>query len=114
MPGISDLLSDPQVRDALMRSFGYLRDTAQGASNGAAGTVSMPVDAMAWLLRAAGVPVGNTPFGGSEWMRQMGLTREPESKFAGTIGESLGAMAPNMLPIRAADAARVLVASTAR
>ena len=35
---------------------------AQGASNGVAGSLTGPVDGLAWLLRKAGVPVPQAPF----------------------------------------------------
>ena len=79
---------------ALQRFGQYARDIAQGASNSAAGLVSGPVDLTAWLARKAGVPVGDSPIGGSEWMARMGLTAKPESEVAGAVGEFAG----NMLP----------------
>lgn len=86
-----------------------LRDFAQGASNSVAGNVSMPVDALASLLRAAGVPVPEDAVGSSEWMRKMGLTREPEGKLAGSLGESLGGAVPGLVGARAAGPAARLV-----
>lgn len=78
--------------------LGLLRDTAQGASNSAASTVSAPVDVLAWLLRKGGVPVGPAPVLGSDWMAQKGLTAQPKNALAGMAGETIG----NILPIVAA------------
>lgn len=75
-----------------------LLDFIQGASNAAAGTVSGPVDLLSYGLRKAGVPLPAAPFGGSQWMRNVGLMREPQDRTAGLLGESLG----NVLPIVAA------------
>jgi hypothetical protein len=76
----------------------YLRDAAQGASNSAASTVSGPVDLINMGLLSMGLPMPANPFGGSQWMRERGLTRQPENFYAGLAGESVG----NVLPIVAA------------
>jgi hypothetical protein len=76
----------------------YLRDAAQGASNSAASTVSGPVDLINMGLLSMGLPMPENPFGGSQWMRERGLTRQPENFYAGLVGESVG----NVLPIVAA------------
>ena len=70
-----------------------LRDVLQGASNSAAGTVSGPVDLIAWLLRQGGVDTG-TPVGGSDWMTERGLMKQPDNKWAGLLGETAGAILP--------------------
>lgn len=75
-----------------------LLDFIQGASNAAAGTVAGPVDLLSLGLRKVGVPLPAAPFGGSQWMQNVGLMREPENRTAGLLGESLG----NVLPIVAA------------
>lgn len=79
----------------------YFLDALQGASNAAASTVSGPVDAIAWGLRKAGVPVGDAPVGGSEWMGRAGLTRAPESAAAGAVGEIAGALLPTVVAAKA-------------
>jgi len=91
MPG---LLSQ-ENRNALARG---LLDTTQAASNNAASTVAAPVDALAWALRKFGAPIPQAPFGGSDWMKAQGLTRDVQSPVANVIGESIG----NVLPIVAA------------
>jgi hypothetical protein len=78
-----------------------LSDTAQGASNAVASNVSAPVDAIAWLLRNAGVPVGDAPVGGSDWMAQKGLTRRPTNRIAGLVGETLGMTGPMVAAAKA-------------
>jgi hypothetical protein len=75
-----------------------LLDFIQGASNAAAGTISGPIDLLSLGLRKAGVPLPAAPFGGSQWMQDRGLTREPQNRMAGLLGESFG----NVLPIAAA------------
>ncbi|MBS0219135.1 MAG: hypothetical protein JSR91_00185 [Proteobacteria bacterium] len=49
------------------------RDIGQGAigfNDAVANTVGAPVDAAAWLMRKVGVPVGDTPIGGSESLKK--------------------------------------------
>jgi len=72
----------------------YLVSALQGASNAAASNVTGPVDALAWALRKAGVPVPSNPILGSEWMKQKGLMAEPQNKLAGLLGEGVGLAAP--------------------
>jgi GNAT superfamily N-acetyltransferase len=77
-----------------------LRDMFQAASNSAADTVSAPIDALAWALRRAGVPVGEA-FGGSEWMRRKGLTAQPQNPLAALVGETAGLVSPLVAAARA-------------
>jgi hypothetical protein len=91
---MAGLLSQ-ENRRALARG---LLDTTQAASNSAASTVSAPVDALAWALRKAGVPIPQAPFGGSDWMKAQGLMRDVQSPVANAVGETIG----NVLPIVAA------------
>lgn len=86
-----------------------LLDFLQGASNAAASNVSAPVDGLAWLLRKAGVNVGDAPMGGSDWMRAKGLTAEPRNRLAGILGESLGGVAPMLAAARAPQIANGLL-----
>jgi len=71
-----------------------LRDFAQGASNSAATNLSIPVDAIAWLLRKGGMNIPNNPVGGSDWMAEKGFTPEPKNKLAGLLGDVAGFAAP--------------------
>ncbi len=86
-----------------------LLDFLQGASNSAASNVSAPVDGLAWLLRRAGVPVGDAPIGGSDWMAQKGFMREPENRNMGLLGESIGGAAPMLMAGKAPQFARGLL-----
>jgi hypothetical protein len=95
----------PARRNALQK----LIDVTQGASNSAASTVSAPVDAIAWALRKAGAPIGDQPFGGSDWMRAHGLTAEPQDQNAGYIGEALGSVMPTVVAAKAPQIAGALV-----
>jgi len=83
------------------KSFG------QGASNSAASTVSGPVDMLAALLRKGGMTVNN-PVAGEQWMRENGLTAEPENKMAGQIGEGLGNAGAVLGFSKASEIARLL------
>jgi hypothetical protein len=75
-----------------------LLDFIQGASNSAASTLSGPVDLINMGLLGLGLPMPANPVGGSQWMREKGLTREPQNRTAGLLGEAAG----NILPIVAA------------
>ena len=79
-----------------------LLDFLQGASNGVASNVSAPVDGLAWLLRKAGLGnvVGDTPVGGSDWMAQKGLTRQPANALVGGSGEFMGNMLGMGIPAK--------------
>lgn len=70
-----------------------LRDTAQSASNAAAGNVSAPVDVIAMALRKAGVNV-DSPVGGAEWMAENGLTIPVQDGYPKMAGEFLGNIIP--------------------
>lgn len=98
---MANALIPQRARNALM-------DVAQGASNSAASAVSFPVDAIAWLLKRAGVNVG-TPVGGSDWMAQKGLTRPTNGSTAGYIGEALGGVAPMVAAAKAPQVANALI-----
>lgn len=86
-----------------------LLDFLQGASNSAASNVSAPVDGIAWLLRKAGLPVPDAPMGGSDWMAQKGLTREPQSRNMGLLGEAIGGIAPIVAAAKAPQIAKGLL-----
>ena len=92
----------------LAKALREAQATLQGASNAAASNVSAPVDALAWLLRKAGVPVGDAPVGGSDWMRQHGLTAEAPG-VGGLIGESVGGVVPIVASAKAAQLAKGLL-----
>jgi hypothetical protein len=63
-------------------------------SNTAASTVTAPVDAIAWLLRRARVPVPENALGGSDWARQAGLLADVPDGLPKVAGETLGLLAP--------------------
>jgi hypothetical protein len=71
-----------------------LRDTAQSASNSAASNLSAPVDAIAWALRKAGLPIPENAVGGSDWMEKKGLTAPVKEGIPKMAGEVLGGLAP--------------------
>lgn len=86
-----------------------LLDFLQGASNSAASNLSAPVDGIAWLLRKAGIPVPDAPFGGSDWMAQKGLTVQPQNQLAGILGESVGGVMPIVAAAKAPQIAKGLL-----
>lgn len=98
-----------QMPQAMRRGGAAAHDLLQGVSNAAASNVSGPVDAIAGLLRATGVPVPEDAVGSATWMTRHGLTRQPQSKLAGAIGESLGGVVPGLAGVRAAGPAARLV-----
>lgn len=85
-----------------------LLDFLQAASNSAASNVSAPVDAIAWLLKKAGIDVG-TPVGGSDWMEQRGLTKSVQQSGASVAGEALGLLAPMGAAAKAPQVAKGLL-----
>ena len=85
-----------------------LQDFLQSASNEAAGTVSMPVDAIAWLLQKAGLPVSK-PVGGSDWMAERGLTKPVQQNAASLAGQTAGLLSPMVAAAKAPQIARGLL-----
>ena len=82
-----------------------IRSGLQGASNSAAGNISAPVDALAWILRKGGLPIPKNPVGGSDWMAEQGLTATPQNYLAGLIGEGAGIAAPMAVAAKAPQVA---------
>lgn len=78
-----------------------LRDFGQSASNTAADTVAVPVDLIAAGLRSGGLPIPSNPVGGSEWMRQKGLTVPVDPGMAKTAGETAGILMPMVAAAKA-------------
>jgi hypothetical protein len=54
----------------------------------------VPVDVLAWALRKAGVPIGDKPVMGSDWMREKGLTAPVEEGMSKAIGDTIGMVGP--------------------
>lgn len=86
-----------------------LLDLLQSASNSAASNVSAPVDALAWLLRKAGVPVPEDAVGGSQWMEQKGLTKPIKQSAESLAGETMGLIGPMAVAAKAPQVARGLL-----
>lgn len=86
-----------------------LLDFLQSASNSVAGNVAGPVDLISMGLLKMGVPVGNAPMGGSEWMKQKGLMRDVEQGPARVLGETAGLLGPAMATQFAPQIARGLL-----
>ena len=81
----------------------------QAASNVAADNVAFPVDALAWLLRKAGVPVPANPVMGSDWLRERGLTAPVEPGWSKVAGETVGLVSPAMVSQFGPQIARGLI-----
>lgn len=86
-----------------------LLDFLQSASNTVAGNVAGPVDLIAAGLNKVGVPVGNAPVGGTEWMRQKGLWRDVEQSPASVAGETFGLLGPMLTVAKAPQIAKGLL-----
>jgi hypothetical protein len=80
-----------------------LRNTAQSASNMVAENVSVPMDAIAWALRKAGVPV-EKPMFGSDWMKEKGITPTVPEGAAKVVGDTIGMISPMGLTKQGAKA----------
>lgn len=80
-----------------MNALEQLQSFGQGASNGTANAVAIPVDLLAALLRKGGLPIPPDPVGGTQWMRQNGLMVTPKHKLAGELGENASALAQALL-----------------
>ena len=78
-----------------------LRDFGQSASNTVADTVAVPVDMIAAGLRYGGLPIPSDPVGGSQWMRNQGLTAEVPPGMAKTAGEAAGMIVPMVAAAKA-------------
>ena len=89
-----------------------LLDFFQSASNSVASNVSAPVDGINWLLRKAGMPVSDTPVGGSDWMAQQGLTKPVEQSGYSLAGETAGLLSPMLAAAKAPQIARGLLQGT--
>lgn len=75
-----------------------LRDGAQSASNGIANAVvGEPVDILAAGLRYAGVPVGDKPMLGTEFLKSYGITPQVDEGLPNAIGTGLGQAAGNAM-----------------
>lgn len=86
-----------------------LLDFIQGASNAAAGTVAGPVDLINMGLLGVGLPMPRNPVGGSQWMRERGLMREPQNRTAGLLGEAAGGVLPIVAAAKAPQIAQGLL-----
>jgi hypothetical protein len=63
-------------------------------SNTIAEGATVPVDALAWLLRKGGLNIPQNPIGGSDWAAQQGLTRQVPQGAPKVAGEAFGLLAP--------------------
>ena len=75
-----------------------LRHGLQAASNGVANsTLGQPVDTIANWLRYLGVPVGDAPVGGQQWLQNHGFTVPVPDTNAAFIGNVLGETAGGLM-----------------
>ena len=86
MPNLLELIAnDPQ----LSAGSSKIKEIAGGAARGLTTDVAgAPVDLVASLLTALGVPVGDSPVGGSKWLRTM-LNQPKDEKGAAAVGNLL-------------------------
>jgi len=89
--GLLDALRDPRFRSDLATNAGQL---GQSMSNTIAEGATVPVDALAWLLRKGGLNIPQNPIGGSDWAAQQGLTRQVPQGAPKVAGEAFGLLAP--------------------
>lgn len=87
-----------------------LIDFLQAFSNTAADTVAGPVDLLGFGLNKLGVPVGDAPIGGSEWMKQKGLRRDVQQGIPKVLGETAGLLGPALATQFAPQIAKGLLA----
>ncbi len=75
-----------------------LRDGTQAASNGiAASMLAQPVDGISAGLNYIGIPTGNAPVGGSQWLQDKGITPQiQDGGIPAFIGDVLGQTAGNL------------------
>jgi hypothetical protein len=94
---VQKLKSDSGLKSGNGEVINSLRNFGQAASNNIAETVSMPIDAIAWALRKAGVPnsiVGDKPVMGSDWMAEKGFTRPTQEGLSKMAGDFVGMVSP--------------------
>ena len=86
-----------------------LLDFIQGASNAAASNVAGPVDLINAGLLGLGLPMPAAPFGGTQWMRDKGLIRDPQNRMIGLLGEAAGMSLPIVAAAKAPQIAQGLL-----
>lgn len=94
---VQKLKNDSGLKSGNGEVINSLRNFGQAASNNIAETVSMPIDAIAWALRKAGVPnsiVGDKPVMGSDWMAEKGFTRPTQEGVSKMAGDFVGMVSP--------------------
>lgn len=94
---VQKLKSDSGLKSGNGEVVNSLRNFGQAASNNIAETVSMPIDAIAWALRKAGIPnsiVGDKPVMGSDWMAEKGFTRPTQEGVSKMAGDFVGMVSP--------------------
>lgn len=89
--------------------MGKLDDFLQSMSNSAASNVSGPVDGINWALGKTGLQISSSPFMGSDWMAQKGLTRPVQQGVASVLGETAGMVAPMVAAVKAQQIAKALL-----
>ena len=90
-----------------------LLDFLQSASNMVSSNIAGPVDLLGMGLNKIGVPVGNAPIGGTEWMKRQGLMRDVQQGPARVLGETAGLLGPAMVTQFAPQIAKGLLQAEA-
>ena len=93
MPNLFDLIRN----DEGMQELGTnLEDMLRGfVAGNTTDMLGFPVDAVNSALGAVGIPVGNAPVGGSDWLRtQFNMPKQAEESAASMLGSLIGAPSP--------------------
>jgi hypothetical protein len=83
-------------------------DFLQAMSNTASDAVAGPVDIVSWLMKKAGIPVGDA-VGGTAWQEAQGLRRPVAQSPEALAGETLGLLSPIGAAAKAPQIARGLL-----
>lgn len=83
-------------------------DFLQAASNTASDAVAGPIDIVSWLMKKAGIPVGDA-VGGTAWQEARGLRRPVAQSAEALAGETFGLLSPIGAAAKAPQIARGLL-----
>jgi hypothetical protein len=83
-------------------------DFLQAASNTASDAVAGPIDIVSWLMKKAGIPVGDA-VGGTAWQEARGLRRPVAQSAESLAGETFGLLSPIGAAAKAPQIARGLL-----
>lgn len=88
-PNLSDLIANDQELQDLKKQLG---DFFAGAGRGlTTDTIGAPVDLISTAMKAAKIPVGDAPVGGSSWLRKV-LDQPAEEQGSSLVGNLLSSL----------------------